>query len=249
MKTVLFRFYEELNDFLPAEKVKVEFKHKFRGKVSVKDIIQSFGIPHTEIDLILVNGESVGFDYILSDGDRISVYPVYESFDISNFQKLRPKPLRNPKFILDVHLGKLARLMRMCGFDTIYENDLEDEDIVRRSVKESRTILTRDIGILKRNRVEHGYWIRNTDPEKQILEVMNRFHLSRHLKEFSRCISCNYNLEAVEKDNYKEQIPEKAFKYYDKFYKCTGCSKIYWKGSHYDGMIKLIKKIKTKVSS
>ncbi len=247
MKKAFFRFYEELNDFLPPEKVKTEFSHEFNGIVSVKDMIQSFRVPHTEVDMILVNRKSVGFDYIVSDGDRISVYPVFESFDIQQVQKLRPRPLRNPKFILDVHLGKLTRLMRMIGLDTLYRNLLDDEEIVEISIDERRTILTRDIGILKRNKAEHGYWIRNTDPNKQIIEVINRFQLKENIKAFSRCISCNSGLVEIAKEDYSEQIPEKVFKYYEKYYRCEGCGKIYWKGSHYDGMLKILDQIKSKL--
>jgi hypothetical protein len=131
MKKLYFRFYEELNDFLPEEKRKTQFNHNYIDRGSVKDVIESFGIPHTEVDLILVNGDSVRFDYLINDGDDISVYPVFESLDITNAQHLRPKPLRNPKFIADVHLGKLARYLRMMGFDVLYKNDFDDNEIVK----------------------------------------------------------------------------------------------------------------------
>ncbi|MCH7974911.1 MAG: twitching motility protein PilT, partial [Bacteroidetes bacterium] len=156
---IYFRFYEELNDFLPGEKRKVPFEHIYIDRTSVKDVIESFGVPHTEIDLILVNGKSVGFDYLISVGDDISVYPVFESLDITDVQYLRPKPLRNPKFIADVHLGKLAHYLRMMGFDVLYKNDFDDDEIVNVSLTEKRAILTKDRGILKRSEVTHGYWI------------------------------------------------------------------------------------------
>jgi hypothetical protein len=243
VKEVFFRFYEELNDFLPGEKVKVEFSNKFRGNVSVKDMIQSFGVPHTEVDLILVNGNSVNFEYILQDTDRLSVYPVYESFDISDIQRLRPAPLRNPKFILDVHLGKLARLLRMTGFDTLYKNSYSDEEIIEISVNQKRTILTRDVGILKRNNVERGYWVRNTDPGKQILEIIDRFQLSGLIDGFTRCITCNGSLAKIVKENFKDDIPVNAYNTYKDFYNCESCGKIYWKGSHYPGMVKNLQNI------
>ena len=138
------RFYEELNDFLPEEKRKIRFVHHYIDRTSVKDLIESLGVPHAEVDLILVNGKSVGFDYLINDEDDISVYPVFESFDITDIQHLRPKPLREPKFICDVHLGKLARYLRMMGFDVYYYNDLTDEKIVSVSLKEKRAILTKD---------------------------------------------------------------------------------------------------------
>ena len=161
MKTAYFRFYEELNDFLPAEKRKIKFEHSFVDRTTIKDMIESLGVPHIEIDLILVNGKSANFSYLVKDKDEISVYPVFESLDISDVQHLRPNPLREPKFVLDVHLGKLARYMRMFGFDTAYKNNFADDDLIKISLNEKRTILTKDKEILKRNDVTHGYWVRN----------------------------------------------------------------------------------------
>jgi len=129
-KTINIRFYEELNDFLPKAKRKTSFSHTFSGNMSVKDVIESLGVPHTEIDLILVNGESVDFNAKPVNGDFVSVYPVFESLDISNITKLRPEPLRHPTCILDVHLGKLAKSHRMLGFDSRYQNKFEEDEII-----------------------------------------------------------------------------------------------------------------------
>lgn len=244
MKKNTIRFYEELNDFLPKEKRKVRFEHEFFGQESVKDLIEALGVPHTEVDMILVNGSSVNFDYILQDKDDISVYPVFESFDIKNVQHLRPEPLREPKFVLDVHLGKLARYLRMMGFDVYYTNDLSDEKIVEISLKERRTILTRDVGLLKRGKVTHGYFVRSNLVEKQVEEIVKRFQLENMINEFSRCIDCNSVLEPVEKQKVIDKIPPKVRKYYNEFFICPNCSKIYWKGSHVDDMLKVVNKFK-----
>lgn len=244
MKSITIRFYEELNDFLPKEKRKNRFKQKFFGRESVKDLIEAIGVPHTEVDLILVNGKSVDFYYLLNDKDDVSVYPVFESFDINDIQHLRPEPLREPKFILDVHLGKLSRYMRMLGFDTFYKNDLEDEQIVNISLEEKRTILTRDIGLLKRGKVTHGYYVRNTEIEKQLDEIVNRFQLENKIKEFSRCIECNTLLKSVEKEKIIDQLPPKVRENYNEFFICPNCSKIYWKGSHVEDMLQVVNKFK-----
>ena len=244
MKSVTIRFYEELNDFLPKEKKKARFGYEFFGRESVKDLIEAIGVPHTEVDMILINGKSVDFSYLVNDKDDISVYPVFESFDIKDVQHLRPKPLRNPKFILDVHLGKLARYMRMLGFDTLYENDLDDESIVNLSLIEKRTILTRDVGLLKRKTITHGYYIRNTKTDQQIEEVVNRFQLEKLIKEFSRCIDCNGILTFVSKEKVIDKIPPKVKIHYTEFFICTECSKIYWHGSHIEGMSKVVNKFK-----
>ena len=191
MKTAYLRFYEELNDFLPKEKRKKRFEHNFIDRTSVKDMIESLGIPYMEIDLILVNGKSVDFSYLVNDKDAISVYPVFESFDISNVQLLRSQPLREPKFVADVHLGKLVTYLRMLGFDTIYKNNFTDNELVRISLKEKRAILTKDREILKRNDVTHCYWVRNKELEKQMKEVIIRFDLKDQIKKFTRCVNCN----------------------------------------------------------
>ena len=120
MNRAHFRFYEELNEFLPHHKRKTEFVYHFHGAPSVKDAVEAIGVPHVEVDIILVNGISVSFSRKLSDGDRISVYPVFESFDVSAVTHLRARPLREPRFILDVHLGRLAKYLRLCGFDTLF---------------------------------------------------------------------------------------------------------------------------------
>ena len=231
-----FRFYEELNDFLPQDKKKKAFSYQFEGKPSIKDAIEAIGIPHTEVDLILANGKSVGFDYHLGPGDRISVYPVFESLDISPIVQLREKPLRNPAFVLDVHLGKLARLLRMLGFDTLYRNDYTDNEIIKISINEKRIILTRDRGVLKHNSVTHGYCVRSTKPIEQTREVLHRFDIYSQVKPFCRCIQCNGVIDEIAKESIIDQLPARTATFFNKFYACLDCGKIYWKGSHYKGM-------------
>lgn len=244
MHKVYLRFYEELNDFLPEEKRKKRFAHQFIDRTSVKDLIESLGVPHTDVDLILVNGKSVNFKYLINDGDDISVYPVFESFDITEVQHLRPKPLRNPKFVADVHLGRLTKYLRIIGLDVLYENNFEDDEIVSISIKEKRAILTKDRGILKRNEVTHGYWVRATKVEAQAKEVLERFNLQKEIKELSRCIECNDLLEPVKKETIIKQLPPKVALSQNEFSKCPSCDNIYWKGSHYMRMLKFVQSLK-----
>ena len=244
MHKIYFRFYEELNDFLPEEKRKTRFTHDYIDRASVKDVIESLGTPHTEVDLILVNGNSVGFDYLINDGDDISVYPVFESLDITNVQHLRPKPLRVPKFIADVHLGKLTRYLRLMGFDVLYKNDFDDNEIVNLSLKETRTILTKDRGILKRSEVTHGYWVRSTKIIEQVIEVIKRFDLKNIIKEFSRCIECNSVLKPISKNEIIDDLPPKVSEFQDSFSICPSCQKIFWKGTHHQKMLSFIQSVK-----
>ncbi|NOX87640.1 MAG: Mut7-C ubiquitin/RNAse domain-containing protein [Calditrichaeota bacterium] len=245
-KQAIFRFYAELNDFLPRQWRQKEITYRFWGAPAVKDAIEALGVPHPEVDLILVNNQSVDFSYSLQEGDRVAVYPTFELFDISEVTRLRCKPLRKPCFILDCNLGKLARKLRMLGFDSLYQNDFQDKEIIDIALKEHRIILTRDIGLLKNNRVTHGYWVRQTDPGKQLEEVLNKFDLYSQSQPFTRCLDCNGLIEAVPKEKVIEQIPPKVQKYFNEFYRCVRCSKIYWEGSHYERMHKTIKALESK---
>jgi len=244
IRKATFRFYEELNDHLPEEKQKRPFAHEFRGKPSIKDRIQAIGIPHGEVDLILVNGESVDFNYHMQGGEQVSVYPVLESFDVSQISRLRPKPLRKIRFVVDVNLGKLAHKLRLLGFDTHFKNDLDDDEIVKIAVEEKRIILTRDKGILKQNKVTHGYYLRSDDPEKQVAEVVERFQLQLLFSPFSRCSNCNGKLKTTEKQTLKNILKAETFDYYSEFWKCSGCGQIYWKGSHFERILYWIDKLK-----
>jgi uncharacterized protein with PIN domain len=244
IRKVRFRFYEELNDHLPKHWKKKAFDYKFKGKPAIKNTIQAIGIPHGEVDLILVNGESVGFEYQMQGGEEISVYPQFESLDISPVIKLRPKPLRNTRFVVDVNLGKLAQKLRLLGFDTLFRNDFEDDEIIDLSLEEKRIILTRDKGILKQNAVTHGYFIRNDDPKKQLTEVIERFHLQNSFRPFSRCSNCNGELEEVAKSKLKTILPNDTLNYYNEFWNCTGCGKIYWEGSHFGRILNWVDELK-----
>jgi uncharacterized protein with PIN domain len=239
-KTAIFRFYEELNDLLPTRRQKVPFRYAFDGSPSVKDAIEAIGVPHTEVDLIVVEGRSVGFGHRLRDGDRIAVYPTFEAVDITPITRLKARPLREVRFVADTHLGKLARLMRMMGFDTVYHRDFEDAGIVALSIDEHRIILTRDRGILKRKTVTHGYCLRSTQPKEQAQEVLERFDLRSQIEPFARCMLCNGRIVEANADEITNRLLPRTAADFDEFYVCESCDKVYWRGSHYDKMKALI---------
>lgn len=242
-KCASIRFYAELNDFLPPDQRQKTLTYAFEWSASVKDVIEALGVPHTEVDLILANGISVDFTYLVRNGDWISVYPVFEAIDISPLVRVRPRPLRETRFVLDVHLGRLAVYLRMLGFDTLYRNDYPDEELARISSSQGRILLTRDRGLLKRSMVTHGYWIRSTSPQQQLVEVLRRFDLLASLKPFSRCLHCNGLLEGVDKEAISDQLPPKTGQYYDEFHRCRDCGRIYWPGSHFQRMQQFIQSI------
>lgn len=240
---VFIRFYEELNDFLPQTRRKCEFDITFPGARSVKDLIESLGVPHVEVDLILANGASVGFDYLVQDGDRISVYPMFESIDIAQVSRLRPAPLRETRFVLDVHLHKLARYLRLFGFDVLYDASFGDALLAEISAQQKRILLTRDRGLLMRRIVERGLIVRNTDPKMQIHEVFTRLDLYASCRPFSRCLECNEAIQQLGGDIPVKDIPSGVRAWCREFYRCIGCSKIYWKGSHYEKLAHFVKTV------
>lgn len=240
---ISIRFYEELNDFLPEDKRKKIYQINYLGRQSVKDLIESQGVPHTEVDLVIVNNISVDFNYIINPGDFISVYPIFESIDITKLTKVREKPLRELKFILDVHLGKLAKYLRLLGFDTIYNNNYSDLDVIKISNTEKRIILTRDLSVLKRNDVKYGYWIRSQFSKEQAKEVIMKFDLNSLIAPFKYCLECNGIIEKVEKEKIIAQLLPETQQYFDIFYQCSDCQKVYWEGNHYERMKKIIDEI------
>jgi uncharacterized protein len=235
-----FRFYEELNDFLPVAVRKRSFTYAFRGTRSVKDVIEAIGVPHTEVDLVLVDGASVDFGRQLVGGERVAVYPMFERLDISPITRLRPRGIRRTRFILDVHLGKLARYLRLLGFDALYRNDFDDPTIVKLAHDTKRIILTRDKGLLKRRAVTHGYWLRETEPRKQTDEVLRALDLRRSVRPLTRCLACNGELHKVAKAAVIAHLPTRVRDRFDDVACCRACGRFYWPGSHYQRLRRLV---------
>jgi uncharacterized protein with PIN domain len=243
MAFAYFRFYEELNEFLKSERRKRSFRHDFNTHASVKDMIEAFGVPHTEVDLILVNGISVDFSFKVGDGELISVYPVFEAMDITSIQRLRPKPLRDSRFVVDGHLGKLARYLRLLGFDTVYCRESDDDALVRMSTLEHRILLTRDRALLKRKQISHGCYIHSTEPRHQLYALVKRLDLYHTVQPFQRCMRCNGLLKAVDRSGIAHRLKPKTIRYFDEFKICGSCEHIYWKGSHYTRLVSLVEQV------
>jgi len=238
-----FRFYAELNDHLAPEQRYRTLERRFFVAATVKDGIESFGVPHTEVELILINGDSVDFDRLVRDGDRIAVYPVFESLDVRQELRVRPEPLRNLTFVLDVHLGKLAGYLRMLGFDADYRNSATDPELVRIASEEQRVLLTRDRGLLMHAAVTRGYWLRHTESRRQVAEVLRRFDLASATRPFTRCMACNAVLQPVDRSAVLDRISPRTALLHETFRKCPGCGRVYWQGSHYRRMSQWIQQL------
>jgi uncharacterized protein with PIN domain/sulfur carrier protein ThiS len=225
--------YGPLNDFLPADRRQVTWSCAFDGRTSVKDLIERFGVPHPEIDLILVNGTSVSFERAVQDGDRIAVFPAFQTIDIAAVTRVRPQSPNGFQFILDGHLAKLARHLRLVGVDAACPVNAGDDELADRAARDGRILLTRDQALLKRSVVAHGYFVRETTPSRQLVEVLRRFG-PLPLAPFTRCVRCNAALRDVPKSAVDEGLPPRTRRCYNEFRACTGCGRVYWKGSHWN---------------
>lgn len=240
MVTATFRFYEELNDFLAPDLRKREFSTPCARAATTKHMIEALGVPHTEVELILVNGESADFDRILQDGDRVAVYPRFEAMDIKPLLRVREYPLRESRFIADSHLGGLAHMLRMMGFDTLYDNHFHDDDIIDVAAREGRIILTRDRELLKRRTVTHGCFVHALKSEQQLREIVERLHLTGSAKPFTLCLHCNLPLQPVDKALVYDQLPPRVQENYEKFSTCDSCGRVFWEGSHWRNMQRVL---------
>ena len=240
MASALFRFYEELNDFLPPAQRKCDIALIFPLPAPVKHLIETLGVPHTEVELILINGDSAGLDCMVADGDQISVYPMFESLDISSLLKVRDEPLRTLRFIADAHLGKLARYLRMLGFDTLYANDLGDQSIAKIAAEQHRILLTSDRALLMHRVVTHGVYVRKGTPLQQLENLVCRLDLLGSICPFSRCMRCNGELNAVAKSMIENSLQADTRRVFNEFRQCQACGQVYWKGSHYQRMQQII---------
>ena len=230
------RFYGSLNDFLAPPRRQATLVYAFESSPAVKDVVEALGVPHPEIDLLVVDGQAVDFTYRVRDGDRVAVYPPLRSFDLGDTLRLRPPLPRERRFIADVHVGRLAAYLRLAGVDTKYRNDYRDDEIAAISSSEDRVLLTRDVGLLKRGNISRGYFVRETQPARQLIEVLRHFDLVTGAAPFTRCLRCNNSLHVVDKERVEHRLAPRTREYYREFSQCPACSRIYWQGSHYSRM-------------
>lgn len=243
MATANFRFHGELNDFLAPSKKQGVIVRYFQERASIKDMIEAIGIPHPEVNSIEVNGKAVDFTYIVTDGDRINVYPVTRVTEVTPIIRLQPLPLPDYRFVLDIHLGKLATSLRLLGFDTLYRNNYSDQELAQISADQARILLTRDRGLMMRSLVTYGYYVRETNPERQVVEVLRRYDLFKSATPFHRCLRCNGLLTPADKETLLDQLPVKTQLYVQEFNRCQVCGQIYWQGSHYKKMQQFVERV------
>ena len=241
---VRFRFYGQLNDFLPRQLRHGRFAHTLRGPASVKDVIEALGVPHPEVDVIVVNGQPTEFAYPMQDGDDVAVYPAFHRVDVTSLRRVGSDPPQPVRFALDIHLRKLATLLRLAGFDARLLT--EDAEVAQVSAAEGRVALTWDVGLLKRSVIQHGHWIRQTDPERQFAEVLERFDLADRMDPFVRCMECNTLLVPVDAEAVADRLPPGTRECFSQFHRCPGCDRIYWQGSHYERLVRRLDRARSR---
>lgn len=230
MKVAHFHFDSNLSGLLRGGWRGPDLEYAFTGPQSAKHLIESMGIPHTEIGLLLVNGQQAETSYQVQDGDEVQV----EACETAAASTLEPR------FILDGHLGRLASRLRMLGLDCQYQAVIEDSDLAAMAVSEGRILVTRDRHLLMRKTIANGYLVRSLIPKEQLREIVERYRLLPAIKPFQRCIRCNTRLVPVPKADVLDRLEPLTRRYFDEFRICPGCNQIYWRGSHVDRMSRMI---------
>lgn len=241
--TVRLRFHGDLSFFLRSSQARPPSIEKRLGeKTSVKDAIESCGVPHTEVDLILANGAPVSLSHSLVRDQAIDIYPVSAPPELFPGNRLQARGLR--RFVADCHLGKLARHLRLLGFDVLYDNRANDAQLLHIATNNDRALLSRDRRLLMHTVVRDGYCPRSHDSDEQTVEVIRRFELAQLVAPFTRCLQCNGLLEHVDKAEVNQQLEPLTKIYYQDFRRCTGCAKVYWPGSHFGKLQNRLERIR-----
>jgi uncharacterized protein len=238
-----FRFYGALNDFLPAFRRRRTLVHRFADRPAVKDGIEALGVPHPEVALLTVNGTIAPFEHRICDGDRVAVYPTFRRLDVPAASLASPPPAGVPRFVLDVHLRRLALHLRLLGLDALWREDADDPELAATSAAEGRILLTRDLGLLKRAVVRHGAFVRATSPPEQLHEIADRFSLEQHARPFTRCMRCNGDIRDADPEEVRGLLEEGTRSSHDVFRLCTGCGRAYWRGAHFGRLCRLVRSV------
>ena len=237
-------FHGDLNAFLGSKAGDAVIERRLAEKTSIKDIIESCGVPHPEVDLILVDDQTVGFDHTLANNAKVEVFPVENRR--TDYTEKRLQTIRILRFVADGHLGGLTRNLRLLGFDVAYGQNADDRQLLEVMARENRALLTRDRRLLMHSIVQHGYCPRSQNADEQTIEVVRRFDLLELIAPFTRCLRCNAPLEAASKADVIEKLEPLTKMYYDEFRRCPDCKQIYWSGSHFPKLQKRIEEIRSR---
>ncbi|HOX26132.1 MAG TPA: Mut7-C RNAse domain-containing protein [Candidatus Krumholzibacteria bacterium] len=197
-----------------------DIHRRLPAPTSIRDALEALGIPHGEIGRILLDGAAASLADLVGDGSRVEAWPAV------------PADLADPRFLCDLHLGKLVRLLRFCGFDTLWEPGLREAALARLAVRDRRTVLSRHRALLKRSAIGSSLLIRSNRPDAQLAEVLQRFRLAGRIRRPGRCATCNGTLVATAKADVPAPIPPRTAAWLDEYWVCAGCGQVFWEGTH-----------------
>jgi uncharacterized protein len=240
-------FHGDLKVFLGSKAGDTVIERRLIEKSSIKDVIESCGVPHPEVDLILVDKQAVGFDHTLANDAEVEVCSVHNRGTVRTDKELQTIDIA--RFVTDGHLGGLTRNLRLLGFDVAYSQNADDRQLLELMSRENRALLTRDRRLLMHAVVQNGYWPRSQNPNEQTIEIIRRFNLSESIAPFTRCLRCNAVLEEAPKADIIDKLEPLTKIYYNQFRRCPGCKQIYWPGSHFPKLQKRIEEIRLRVQS
>jgi uncharacterized protein with PIN domain len=243
--TIRLRFHGDLNVFLGSKVGDVVIERRLAEKTSIKDVIESCGVPHPEVDLILIDEQRVGFHHTVTNDAKVEVFPIGNRGTRATEKRVQDTKIA--RFVADAHLGSLTRNLRLLGFDVAYDQNADDRQLLKVMVREDRALLTRDRRLLMHAIVQHGYYPRSQNADEQTIEVVRRFHLLELISPFTRCLRCNAPLEEAAKAEIINKLEPLTKIYYEQFRRCAGCKQIYWSGSHFLKLQKRIEKIRSGV--
>lgn len=225
------RFPPELHLFLSSRhRGEGEIRVTPDGTSSLGHVVESLGVPLPEVGTLLVDGQPVTPSYRPRTGEHVDVRPVARP------QRPGPEPLR---FVLDVHLGALARRLRLVGVDSAYRNDMDDDALIEQANAERRVLLTQDRGLLRRRALWRGAYVRGTGPDRQFADVLDRFE--PRLAPWTRCVACNAApLVRVPKSEVEHLLRPGTRRTYDAFTRCPGCGRVYWRGAHSHSLDRIV---------
>ncbi len=226
-----FRFYAELNDFLAPWRRWRDSACECAPHASVKHMVEALGVPHTEVGLVLCNGQPCSLAHRpLADGDRLSVYPPMPRLQVPAAGDA------SPRLAADAHLGRLARHLRFAGYDTLWHEHGSDAELAALARDQGRIVLTRDRALLMHRDVVRGCYLRPTEPWDQMAELARRLPLDLRARRPARCLVCNAMPVEVDRQAVLAELPPRTRQSFDRFWRCPGCARVFWRGSHWQRM-------------
>lgn len=244
MNRALLHLHGDLADLLRRRGRDGEVEVPVPERRSVKDAVESVGVPHTEVGAVLVDTSEVGWDALLRGGEAVEVHPL-GALPPGLVGLVQPGPPPRPlRAVADVHLGTLARRLRLLGVDTRWRNDADDEELVEVALTEGRVLLTRDRGLLMRRAIVQGALVRDDDPDAQLTQVVQRYRLADEAAPGSRCPRCNGVVAPVPRAEVLGELePGTRAAGYDRFGRCTDCGRLYWAGAHARAIASIVDRV------